>query len=76
MRIPRCIASRCTDALRVLRYNEYPHGRFSLERTAQTVVVSAGTLQRSVRLNITRQDGTVGAVRVAYTIVYDQVGDS
>ena len=37
------------------------------------MLVNPVDLLRSVQLNITRDDGNIGRVRVSYTITYDQV---
>ena len=56
-----------------LRYNDYPHGRFSISDEDQTVLVTSDQFLRQVRLNITRHEGVVGQTRITYTIVYNQV---
>ena len=56
------------------RYNDHPHGRFSIDSAHQAVVVMPTDLKRVVQLNITRNAGTVGRVRVSFGLVYNQVG--
>lgn len=60
----------------VVRYNDFPHGRFGVRSEDQTLVVLPVNQERKVHLNMTRYDGSHGRVRVSYTLVYDQVVSS
>ena len=57
----------------IFRYNDYPHGRFSILSQYQDVIVRVVDLQRQVRLNVTREAGSHGQVRVVFNIRYNQV---
>ena len=54
------------------RYNDDPHGIFAVFTGLQSVRVNPD-MTRSALVNITRQQGQYGMVRVGFTLVYDQV---
>ncbi|XP_014662998.1 PREDICTED: G-protein coupled receptor 98-like isoform X2 [Priapulus caudatus] len=57
-----------------IKANDDPHGVFSISPDSQTVIVTH-EMNRQVQLNITREGGAYGPVRVAYDINYEQGED-
>ncbi|XP_064619709.1 adhesion G-protein coupled receptor V1-like [Lineus longissimus] len=54
-----------------ITYNDDPHGVFAVFTQYQSVVVNAD-MSRSVKVNVTRLAGSVGKVRVTFTVAFDQ----
>ena len=59
-----------------IQYNDDPHGVFEINSTAQSLDVDTVSLQRYLTLNIDRNAGLVGSVRVTVGVTFSQTSTS